>query len=127
MNNLIAKIADYKRVTQSLIEKANEYEIFIIANVPSAFWHKFHITQIGHSSNCKYHICIDGKLIPETTKRLGSDFYWGGDFNYHYHFVSPEELIAWCKELPALITQANDYIHNLTLSAEAVISEINLV
>lgn len=126
MNDLIEKIAAYKRVTQKLIDKTKEYEEFVKANIPSEFWSKLDLKYFGNSSNGDYHIDIDGKLIPSNVIKLDSSFHWCNDFNFHYEFVSPEELISWCKELPALIKQANDYIHNLTLSAETVISEINI-
>lgn len=126
MNNLIDKIADYKRVTQTLLNKTNEYEKWVKENIPFEFWRKFGLSRFGNSSNYEYYISVDGKIIPSVVGKLKTSFYWGNDFNCHYAYVSPEELIDWCKSLPTLIKEANDYIGSLTQAADDTLSKINL-
>lgn len=126
MNNLIENISAYERATQGLIEKTNEYEAFIKKNIPFEFWGRFGLAKFGGGQSAERHISVKGKAIPAYTDKFGKSLYWGGDFNYYTEYVTGCEFIDWCKRLPALITQANDYIHKLTQSAEKITSEINI-
>lgn len=126
MKNLIEKIASYERATQSLIDKTYEYEGFIKGNIPSEFWGKFGLKKFGHSQNSAYHISVNGKLIPDTVQKIDSSFYWGNDFNYHYSFVNPKELIEWCKDLPSLIIEATECIDTLTKDADNICAQISV-
>lgn len=124
MQNLIETIANYKRATQNLIEKTNDYEEFIKNNTPFELWKRFGIYKFGSGQSEGRHISISGKAIPGSTDKFGKCFYWGGDFNYYTEYVSGRELVNWCKQLPALIAEATEHIDTLIKNADSISLQI---
>lgn len=127
MKNLIEKIASYKRATQTLIEKINEYEKFIKGNVPEEFWENFGIKTFGRGQFADEQISIGGSPIPSKTEKLGTGFYWGGDYNSHYYYCTGEELVDWAKELHGLVKEAEDFIESLTNKANEITESTELL
>ena len=126
MNKLIDKIASYERATQSLLDKVVEYEDFIKANIPSEFWGEFGFGHFGPKQDGEHRCSADGKLIPYEVRKIASSIYWAGNYNYNYSYVTPKELINWCKGIPTLIAAATEYIDNITKEAETICEQIEI-
>lgn len=123
MKNLIDKISAYKNATQSLLDKIDEHLQFVKKEVPQHLWSKFGIKDIASSQFSEYRFITEneGYTIPQTVGKIGTSFYYAGDFNYKVRFANSEQIVKWAKNLPEIMKKAEEYIQQLTLTAEELV------
>lgn len=114
MEKLIEKIAAYERCVDGLIEKIGQFEKFATENVPEEFLKDFGFRNFW---GC-YHLHQDGNILPLSTEKCGTFFYWGGDFHKGCKHASRKQVVEFAKNLPALIKKAEKL-------AEKRLEEIN--